>query len=82
MIQKCELTLVPISKQLIMSTRKEIFRSNLYGADALHLVTAISKSAKAFITYDTDFKGNLRDIPILHPNDPEFRKKFGKFTQG
>lgn len=81
MNQKNELILVPVSKQLIMSTRKEIFNNNLYGADALHLITAMSKSVKAFITYDSDFKGNLKNIPLLNPNDPEFKQKYVQFIR-
>ncbi len=81
MSQKNELILVPISKSLVMDTRKEIFERNLYGSDALHVVTAINNSAKAFITYDSDFKGNLGNIPLLYPTDPKFRRKYEELSQ-
>ena len=70
-----QLKLIPVTKSSIISSRKQIFKHNLYAADALHATVALASKVESFITFDRDFKGNLGTIPILNPVDQEFKKK-------
>ncbi|MGC9778422.1 MAG: type II toxin-antitoxin system VapC family toxin [Candidatus Heimdallarchaeota archaeon] len=69
------LKLVPVTNALIVASRDVIFKYNLYAADALHSITALKSSVKAFITFDSDFKTNLGPIPILNPSLHDFKAK-------
>ena len=70
--------ILPISRSMIINSRKHVFDYNLYAADALHSTVAVLSQVNFFITFDGDFKVNLGDIPILNPNDPNFRELFQK----
>ena len=48
---------------------------NLYSADAVHLTTAISEEAIAFISFDSDFQKKIERIPVLNPMDINFKKQ-------
>ena len=73
MSQKQTIHVVPITRQAIMASRYQIFQKNLYAADALHSVIAISRNVKAFITFDSDFKGDLNTIRLLNPREESFK---------
>jgi predicted nucleic acid-binding protein len=73
MVKKKHLLLVPVSHALITASREHIFASNLYAADALHASTALKYQACAFITFDSDFKANLKSMPIFNPSSPNFK---------
>ncbi len=66
--------LVPVTQAALMAAKKQIFENNLYAADALHTVIAIQSNVLNFITFDSDFKGNLGTIPILSPNLESFKE--------
>ncbi len=68
--------IIPVTRSAIMASRRQIFEHNLYGADALHAATALASQVKLFITFDSDFRGNIELIPILNPIEPSFKKKF------
>lgn len=70
------LQIIPVSRSAVMAARKQIFEHNLYAADALHAATALASQVKLFITFDSDFRGNLEIIPILNPLDRDFKEKF------
>ena len=76
MTEEKVLKIIPITRSAIMASRKQIFEHNLYAADALHAVIALASQVKLFITFDSDFRGNLEIIPILNPIDPAFKDKF------
>ena len=71
-----KLKIVPVTRSAIMASRKQIFEQNLYAADALHATTALASQTQLFITFDSDFRGNLESIPILNPADSDFKDKF------
>ena len=73
MSQKQTIQLVPITRQAIMTSRRQIFQKNLYVADALHAVIAIIMNVKAFITFDGDFKGDLNTVRLLNPSEKSFK---------
>lgn len=73
MTQSKVLLLVPITLGAIMATRPLIFAQNLYAVDAMHAVIAANAQVKGFITYDCDFKGDLRGIPVLYPLSEAFQ---------
>jgi len=66
--------ILPITRSMIINSRKHVFDNNLYAADALHATVAVLSQVNYFVTFDGDFKVNLGDIPILNPNDPKFRE--------
>ncbi|UCG00646.1 MAG: type II toxin-antitoxin system VapC family toxin [Candidatus Heimdallarchaeota archaeon] len=70
------LKIIPVTRSAIMVSRKQIFDHNLYAADALHAAIALASQVTLFITFDSDFRGNLGIVPILNPNDPDFKEKF------
>ncbi len=76
MAEEKVLKIIPVTRSAIMASRKQIFEHNLYAADALHAAIALASQVKLFITFDSDFSGNLESIPILNPIDPEFKEKF------
>ena len=78
MVKKKLLLLVPVSHALIITSREHIFASNLYAADALHATTALKYKASAFITFDSDFKANLKSIPVFNPSSQNFKTSIGK----
>ena len=73
------LQILPITRSMIISSRKHIFTHNLYAADALHTTVAISAQVDCFLTFDGDFKLDLGNIKILNPVDPEFKAKFKRY---
>ena len=78
MAEEKVLKIIPVTRSAIMASRKQIFDHNLYAADALHAAIALASQVKLFITFDSDFRGNLGTIPILNPLDPEFKEKIIK----
>ena len=76
MAEEKVLKIIPVTRSAIMASRKQIFEHNLYAADALHAAIALASQVKLFITFDSDFRGNLETIPISNPIDPEFKEKF------
>ncbi|MHA1187988.1 MAG: type II toxin-antitoxin system VapC family toxin [Candidatus Heimdallarchaeota archaeon] len=78
MVKKKLLLLVPVSHALIITSREPIFASNLYAADALHATTALKYNASAFITFDSDFKANLKSMPVFNPSSQNFKASIGK----
>ena len=76
MTEEKVLKIIPVTRSAIMASRKQIFEHNLYAADALHASIALASQVKSFITFDSDFRGNLETLTILNPIDPEFKEKF------
>jgi predicted nucleic acid-binding protein len=76
MVEEKVLEIIPVTRSATMAARKQIFEHNLYAADALHAAIALTSQVKMFITFDSDFRGNLEVIPILSPIEPDFKKKF------
>lgn len=74
MEQDKKLLLVPATRVILITSRKQIFSNNLYAADALHYTTAIKSAVHYFITFDSDFKGDLESIPILNPEHSSFQQ--------
>ena len=72
------INILPITRSMIIGSRRHVFDNNLYAADALHATVAVLSQVNFFITFDGDFNVNLGDIPILNPNDPKFREIFQK----
>ncbi|MFX1286058.1 MAG: type II toxin-antitoxin system VapC family toxin [Promethearchaeota archaeon] len=81
MVEEKVLKIIPVTRSAIMASRKQIFDHNLYAADALHAAIALASQVKSFITFDSDFRGNLEIIPILNPVDPEFKEKIIKLRE-
>jgi predicted nucleic acid-binding protein len=81
MVEEKILAIIPVTRSAIMASRKQIFEYNLYAADALHAAIALASQVKLFITFDSDFRGNLENIPILNPLDPEFKEKIMIFQE-
>ncbi|HUU78671.1 MAG TPA: PIN domain-containing protein [candidate division Zixibacteria bacterium] len=79
MVKNKTLTLIPVTQTLIIASRELIFTNNLYAADALHAATAMKLETQAFITFDSDFKASLGDIPIINPSTNNFKSKIIKF---
>ena len=79
MVKNKVLILIPVSQTLIIASRELIFTYNLYAADALHAITALKLETKAFITFDSDFKAPLGNIPILNPSTNNFKSEIAKF---
>jgi len=75
MTEEKVLKIIPVTRSAIMASRKQIFEHNLYAADALHAAIALASQVKSFITFNSDFRGNLENIPILNPIDPDFKDK-------
>ena len=73
MTETDKLVILPITRSMIISSRKHVFNHNLYAADALHATVAILSHSKYFITFDRDFKTNLENVSVLYPSDPKFR---------
>ena len=65
--------MIPITRELIISSRQLIFKYNLYAADALHVMTALKNQVNAFITFDSDFKKIIDHIPIINPKNNDFK---------
>jgi len=78
MVKKKVLILVPVSKSLIITSRELIFGYNLYAADALHATTALKLKTRAFISFDSDFKANLGDMPTVNPSSQDFKSLIRK----
>jgi predicted nucleic acid-binding protein len=75
------LQFIPVKSSFLMESREQIFGRNLYAADTLHAITCQFTNAKAFITFDSDFKGNLGGIPIINPNQEDYHQKVLSFLQ-
>ena len=71
-----KIVILPITRSMIIGSRRHVFDYNLYAADALHATVAVLSQVTYFITFDGDFSMKLGDIPILNPNDSEFRNFF------
>lgn len=76
MTEENVLKIIPVTRSAIMASRKQIFNHNLYAADALHAAIALASQVKMFITFDSDFHGDLGLIPILNPIVPNFKEAF------
>ncbi|MHA2174452.1 MAG: type II toxin-antitoxin system VapC family toxin [Candidatus Hodarchaeales archaeon] len=81
MAEEKVLKIIPVTRSAIMASRKQIFDHNLYAADGLHAAIALASQVKLFITFDSDFRGNLEITPILNPSDPGFKEKIIKFQE-
>jgi predicted nucleic acid-binding protein len=79
--QKRVLKLVSVSRSAIIASRKQIFERNLYAADALHATIAMASEVRGFITYDSDFRGNLGVVPLINPTDSSFKNRILKMKQ-
>ena len=73
MTETGKIIIQPITRSMIIRSRRHVFNDNLYAADALHATVAILSQVKYFISFDQDFKANLENVTVLHPNDPNFR---------
>lgn len=73
MVDTKVIKIIPITRAMIIRSRKHIFEYNLYAADALHATVAILSQVNYFLTFDRDFKVNLETIPILNPKDPKLK---------
>ena len=67
--------LIPVKIAFLMETREQIFSKNLYAADALHAITSVATQCVAFLTFDSDFKGDIQEIPIIKSLGEIFDKK-------
>ena len=73
LVQKNVLKIIPITRELIISSRQLIFKYNLYVADALHAMTTLKNQVSAFITFDSDFKAVNDHIPVINPKNSNIK---------
>ena len=72
--------LIPVKIAFLMETREQIFSKNLYAADALYAITSVVTQCVAFLTFDSDFKGDIQEIPIINLQE-NFRQKITSLLQ-
>ena len=65
--------IIPITRELIISSRQLIFKYNLYAADALHPMTTLKNQVSAFITFDSDFNAVNDHIPVINPKNSNIK---------
>ena len=72
---KKEVVFLRITRKQILLCANWIGKHNLYSADSLHFVQANEANAKYFVTFDRNFRGVDDSIPILNPQNDQFKAK-------